>query len=104
MSWKPITKEELERELEAQCDDLSPEEMRYFSSIRVPLESVKIDRNGSIENVYIVARQQQIVIFYEDVEEGFEITKLNSQGVIDEYGANQFTIRHVINQLRARNS
>lgn len=104
MSWKPITKEELERELETQCNDLSPEEMGFFSSIKVPLESVEIDRNGRLENVYVVARQEQSVVFYEDVEEGFEISKLNSQGVIDEYGANQFTIRHVINQLRARNS
>lgn len=104
MNWMPITKEELEREIEVQCSELSPEEMSYFSSIRVPLESAKIDRRGSIENVYIVARQEQRIIFYEDVDEGFEIAKLNSQGVIDEYGANQFTIQHVINQLRARNS
>lgn len=99
MSWKPITKEELERELETQCNDLSPEEMSFFSSIKVPLDSFEIDRNGRLENVYVVARQEQSVVFYEDVEEGFEISKLNSQGVIDEYGANQFTIRHVINQL-----
>ena len=52
MSWKLITKEELERELETQCNDLSPEEMGFFSSIKVPLESVEIDRNGRLENVY----------------------------------------------------
>jgi hypothetical protein len=46
MSWKPITKEELE----TQCNDLSPEEMSFFSSIKVPLDSVEIDRNGRLEN------------------------------------------------------
>ena len=104
MNWVPITKEELEKEIEAQCSELSQEELSYFNKIRIPLESVKIERWGNLESVFIVAKKGATIIFYEGVEEGFEITILNEQGIISEYVANQFTIQHVTNQLRASNS
>jgi hypothetical protein len=101
MSWKPITKEELEKELESQCSQLSKEERSYFNAIRVPLEPAKIERWGNLETVYIVAKKGSTIIFYEDVEEGFEISKLDKKGIVSEYGVNQFTIQHIVNQLRA---
>ena len=104
MNWVSITKIELEKEIESQCSNLDSEELNFFNKIRVPLEPVEINRWGKLETVFIVAKLGTTIIFYEDVEEGFEITKLNEQGVISEYGASQYTIQHVTNQLRARNS
>ena len=101
MSWEPITKDELEKEIEAQCSQLSQAELSYFRNIRVPLRPVKIDRWGKLEEVFIIAETGGLIVFYEDIEEGFEITKLNQKNAISEYGANQYTIQHVVNQLRA---
>ncbi|WP_154224301.1 hypothetical protein [Marinicella rhabdoformis] len=104
MKWKPITKAQLEKEVETQCALLSGQELACFTKIRVPYEPVKIDRWGKLESVFIVARKDEFIVFYEDIEDGFEIGKLNEFGIIVEYGANQFTIQHVVNQLFASNS
>jgi hypothetical protein len=104
MSWMPISKDALENEIASQCKDISDEELAYFNKIRVPLESVKIERWGNTESVFVVAKAGATIIFYEDIEEGFEITELNEQGAISDYGASQFTLQQVINQLRASNS
>jgi len=51
-----------------------------------------------------VAKFKGRVIFYEDVEEGFEITRIDESGLIKEYGVNQFELRHVVNQLLNANT
>ena len=92
MKWKPITEEQLEKELEIQCAQLDEEELAYFNKIKVSFESVRIDRWGKLEPVFIVARK-----------EGGEIGKVNEQGIIVEFGSNQFTIQQVDNQLFVSN-
>jgi hypothetical protein len=103
MNWMPISKDALENEIASQCNGMSDEDLVFFNKIRVPLESVKIERWGNSESVFVVAKAGAAIIFYEDIEEGFEISELNEQGAISDYRANQFTLQHVINQLRASN-
>lgn len=100
----PISEDALENEVTSQCKDMNDEELAYFNKIRVPLESVKIERWGNTESVFVVAKAGAAIIFYEDIEEGFEITELSEQGAISDYGASQFTLQQVINQLRTSNS
>ena len=100
----PISEDALENEVASQCKDMNDEELAYFNKMRVPLESVKIERWGNTEYVFVVAKAGAAIIFYEDIEEGFEIAELNEQGAISDYGASQFTLQQVINQLRASNS
>ena len=104
MNWEPITQTELEREIEIQLAELSPEQRAFFQSILVPLRAVPIVRWGELEKVFVVAEFKEVVVFYEDIEEGFEIATLNESGVISEYGSSQFKLLHVVNQLRACNS
>ena len=104
MSWMPISKDELENEIAFQCKEMSDDELAYFNKIRVKLEPIKIERCGNTETVFVVAKAGAAIIFYEDIEEGFEITELNEQGVISCYGANQFTLQQIIKRLRASTS
>lgn len=104
MNWKPVEKHELERIIDSQCKCLSAQEIEFFEKIKVPFEKVNIEREDGIEEVFIVAKFGNAVIFYEDIEGGFEVSKPNNQGIIAEYGTNQFTIQHIINQLRASDS
>ena len=99
MSWQSITAEELTALINSELIEFNQQMLSLFESIRVPLESVDIDRNGNIESVYVVAKFDGKILFYEDVEEGFEITTINENSVITEYGFNQFELKHVINQL-----
>lgn len=104
MNWMPITKAELEREIEAQFRELNPEEQAFFRQVQVPMEKFSIERWGVLEKVFVVAKFQNMVVFYEDVEEGFEITVPNQAGVISDYSSSQFRLRHVVNQIRAASS
>jgi hypothetical protein len=104
MNWESITKDELLEAIRQQCLELNAEELSFFNEIYVPLEKARILRYGNIEEVFIVAKLGELIVFFEDVEEGFEISELNDEGVITEYGASQFTIQHITNQLRAKHS
>ena len=41
------------------------------------------------------------VIYYEDVEEGFEICELGGDGMIPERGCEQLELSHVLERLRS---
>jgi hypothetical protein len=104
MSWTPINKPELEQIIKVQLEELNSEESTFINRIRCQLQEAKIKRFGKIENVFVVARTKDLIVFYDDVEEGFEVSTVDDSGVISEYGFNQFTLQHVVNQLRASNS
>ncbi|QIL90512.1 hypothetical protein GNX18_12655 [Microbulbifer sp. SH-1] len=104
MKWQPITEAELEKVIELQCSDLDQGDLEYFESIRVPLTYIKIERWGNSELVFMVAKSGSSVVYYEDIEEGFEISGLNEEGVVIGSSKNQFTLEHVVNQLRATDS
>jgi len=102
--FEPITEKELTNLIEEQKSLLNEKELSFFNFIEVLLEKTKIDRFGAIESVFIVAKYGCKIIFYEDVEEGFEITEIDGSGVIKNYGASQFELEHIINQLMDENT
>jgi len=54
-SWQPIDAKELETLIAAQLADCSLEEQQFYERCKVALRLIPIDRNGSIENVFVVA-------------------------------------------------
>jgi len=104
MTWEPILKGELEKEIENQFSVFGSEELSFFNSIKIPFEVYQIDREGTLEHVFVIAKYKNMVMFYEDVEEGFEMTIPDKDGVISSYYSNQFELKHVINQLISSNS
>jgi hypothetical protein len=91
--------EELSSLLEAQLRLCTPEEQELFGRIRVPLLKTPIHRLGALEEVFVVAECCGGVIYYEDVEEGFEFSVLGPDGAIPVQGCNQFELGHVLRQL-----
>lgn len=79
-TWKPITKEQLESLIASQLLECTPELQELFERYRVPPFSAPLRRNGLIEDVYVVARRGDEVLYYEDVEEGFNISPAPSDG------------------------
>lgn len=102
MNWMPFSKKELENVIAFQCKDMNEVELTYFNKIKVTLELVKIVRCGKAESVFLVAKEGSAIVFYDDIEEGFEIAEPNENGAISDYGASQFTLKQVINGLCAR--
>jgi hypothetical protein len=99
--WSPASREQVEALIEEQISSLSTAQLELFSRIRVPLRSVPISRGSSVEFVYVVAQQGNVVVYYEDVEEGFNISELAPDGSIARPGYEQWELSHALSQLAA---
>jgi len=95
-SWQPISIDELERLVARQLLACTPEQQKAFAGYRVPFFPIPIARLGSIEQVLVVAKMPQGLLFFEDVEEGFQIAVPDERGVIQDYSTDQFDLSHVL--------
>ena len=100
-SWSPATEEDVSSMLEQGLRDCSEELLAFFSRVRVPLRAVPIARFGKIESVYVVAERDGVVIYYEDVEEGFNLSRLSEDGTIATPGWEQWDLCRALRQLSA---
>jgi hypothetical protein len=95
-TWHPATLDTVKRILKEQLDICSPAEALAFRRYAVePFEACLI-RYGKKEVAVIVARKQQVALYWEDVEEGFNISPMSSEGMILEHYCNQDTLGEAI--------
>ena len=72
-------------------DDLAeahPDDRRLFASVAVEPTLMPIVGDSRHERVWVVAAHGNEVVFYDDVEEGFNVSALN-EGTITEPGYSQ---------------
>jgi hypothetical protein len=95
--WQPATiaevKEIVARDLRA-CD---AEQLAAFEKYRVEPFSAPIVRYGETESVVVVARHGDQVIYYEDVEDGFNVSPVDPDGRVLEHWCNQDELRFALN-------
>ena len=95
-TWKPISEQDLAALIERDLAECTPEARALFSRFRVSLRPAAINRGDRVESVYVVAQNGRSVIYYEDVEEGFNISALSTDGAIEEPGFEQWELRHAL--------
>ena len=100
MSWLPATREEVEMRAAGELPACDRELARWFEQIRVEAFAVPIVRQGNTETVIAIARAAGHVIYFEDVEEGFNFSALDASGRIEQPGYEQWQLQHVLWQLR----
>jgi len=95
--WQPATivkvNEIVARDIKA-CD---AEQLAAFSNYRIEPFSAPIVRHGQVENVVVVARNGDQVIYYEDVEHGFNVSPMSPDGQILEHWCNDDELRFALN-------
>ncbi len=90
MAWAPITKEKLELLIKEELEECTKAQRKMFVCYRVPLRQVSILRNKKkSEHVFVVAQRGNEVMYYEDVEEGFNLSPLAADGSIKSPGSEQ---------------
>ena len=97
-SWRPTTLEEVERILADEMEELHPAHRSRFESIRVTPRKVPVTSLPG-EHVYVVAEYEGKVLYWSDVEEGWELEALNSSGGITERGCSQFELTYIMHQV-----
>ncbi len=100
MEWTPISFEDFSELFEREKKSLNTTLAKLLDYIGIPVVSEKIERHNQIENVWVVAETKEIVLFYDDVEEGFEIGRKNGKGIIICEYANQWTLEMALNNLK----
>ncbi|WP_282297020.1 hypothetical protein [Stenotrophomonas sp. PS02289] len=95
-SWQPISAEELEALVVSQLSECSAEQKQFFEQCKVAPFLAKIERLGAVETVFVVARTGNIALYYEDVEEGFNISELRPDGSIANPGWEQWELCHAL--------
>ena len=88
-TWAPITLARLNELIEQQLSDCSEEMRAIFAGYRIEPVQAGIDRGEGIEYVFVVARNGAEVMYFEDVEEGFNFSRLDVDSSILEPGYEQ---------------
>ena len=100
-TWQPVTKKELDALVASQLADCAPKQRELFDRYKIAPHLVAIDRQGKTETVFVVAKAGDMVLYYEDVEEGFNISPLSHDGSVASPGYEQWELRHALGQLVA---
>jgi hypothetical protein len=97
MKWHPATVNEVKEIIRndlAECDE---EQMLTYKKYAVEPYVAPILRYGQMENAVVVARRGDEVIYWEDVEEGFNLSPVSPDGRILEHWCNQDELCFALN-------
>ena len=89
MKWKPATIDEVREIVERDLTTCDGEQLSAFRQYAIEPFYANIRRYGHAERVVVVARNHDDVIYWEDVEEGFNLSPLAPDGEILEHSCNQ---------------
>jgi hypothetical protein len=88
--WRPVTRSEINSYIEEDVPKLDPAHLQFWLAIRVNPEKWKShpwgDRGGGFWVVGIYGRN---AIWYNDIEDGFNVSQYSKYGSLDEYFCNQ---------------
>ncbi|MFP7723866.1 hypothetical protein [Lysobacter sp. A3-1-A15] len=97
-TWQPITVSELEAIVAEQLASCSAEQQAAFAAYRVRFYPLPLSRFGAVESALVVAELPDGLLYFEDVEEGFEVGIPDSRGILPDQGCNQFELTHVLHR------
>lgn len=97
--WQPMSQQEFESLYSQQESELSTEERDAFDRFRTPVSKATIWRSESAgdEQVFVVARTaDRGVLYFDDVEFGFNISTVDDDDVILQPGGSQFSLAQAV--------
>ncbi|MCW0377485.1 hypothetical protein NB697_000331 [Xanthomonas sacchari] len=97
-AWQPITVDELKALVSDQLPGCSPAQQTAFARYRVPFYSVPFQRIFGLEQALVVAELPSGLLYYEDVENGFEVGVLDADGILHDHGCNQLELTYALSR------
>jgi hypothetical protein len=82
--WQPISRSQLEELISAEVRDFDAVKLDIWNRLRVPLAVASIHRSPEWgeEQVFLVARRGDEVLFYDDVEDEFAVGRISGENVV----------------------
>lgn len=101
MIWQPITSEELSLEISKGEKEMSLENFQFWNEIKfTPTKWTEHKFGDEGGGFWAVAKYKNFVLYYNDIEEGFNISEFEKEREIKEYGAEQDELQFALIKLR----
>lgn len=101
--WAPIPKTDLENLILSGFLDMNDQERNFWDMVKIEPEKWIEDSHGSNGGgFWVVAIFGREVIWYNDIEDGFNVSKYDEIGIIKNYQSNQSELNHSIKYLMDR--
>ena len=98
--WKPITLKGLSEQIEKTEINLKDELLSFWQQIKIkPIKWVEEKYGEDGGGFWVVAVCDTNVIWYNDIEEGFNISEYKIYGQIEEYYCNQVELSWSVSKL-----
>lgn len=97
-SWNPISDDDFSTLFAEQYDELSSDQRELFDQYRVsPWKAViRRSKEAGDERVFVVAQSNDGVLYFDDVEYGFNISAIDESGRITNPGGSQNTLKGAV--------
>jgi hypothetical protein len=95
--WQPATVEEVKKIVHEDLRECDAKQVAAFNRYAVEPYVAPIVRHGKVESVVVIARRENEVIYWEDVEDGFNVSPVGPDGRILEHWCNQDELRFALN-------
>jgi hypothetical protein len=100
MTWKPITEEAVWDKLNAAQRRMSVRQAKLWHIIQIqPNKWAPESRSTSGASFWAVGLIGRTVIWFNDIEDGFNRSSYDQYGIIKEYWCNQDELEHAIQKL-----
>ncbi|MBT3013171.1 MAG: hypothetical protein KME41_15675 [Candidatus Thiodiazotropha sp. (ex Lucina pensylvanica)] len=108
MNWKPTSEAEIWDEINESWERMTIPQRRLWEVIKVdPVKWQQTPYGDEGVGFWVVAIFGETVIWYNDIEEGFNRSSYTKPGEINEYWCNQdnleWTIQHVLDEIKEGN-
>ena len=100
--WRAITLDEMQALIADELARCSTEDFDLFQKIKIEPKKIRFDRGAFAEDAFIVAQIGKKIIFFDDIEDGFEVGTPDDDGVLRFRGVGQFELGHALAQFRLR--
>ena len=95
--WKPATIAEVNEIVARDLKVCDIEQLAAFKKYRVEAFTAPFMRYGKMESVVVVARNGDQVIYWDDVEDGFNVSPIGPDGMVLEHWCNDDELRFALN-------
>lgn len=104
VTWQPIAEAELRARMSQGEARMSPEQLRLWRAMRIEPEKWKQRPYGDQGNgFWVVGLIGRTVIWYNDIEEGFNRSEFAKYGTIKDYWRNddelEVTVQYILNAM-----
>ena len=88
MEWVPVTRERLESILSEEVSALGPDVLHLYRQYAVQLFHLPCqrDQNSGVEQTFVLAKNENRVLYFDGVEEDFGVSTPDEDGVMRDWG------------------